>query len=52
MAAPGRVVNFFGSAPVSKAAARIDIGSSRMSIVDLSREKFEQELRRFSRWCE
>jgi hypothetical protein len=33
------LVKVFGSAPVGKAAGRVNVGSSRMSVVDLRREK-------------
>jgi len=46
------LVNVFGGAPVGKAAGRVDIGPSRMSVVDLSREKLKEASRGFSRRCE
>jgi hypothetical protein len=48
----GELVDFFRSAPVSKATGGIDIGPSRMSVVDLCREKLKEALRGFSRWRE
>ena len=42
------LVNLFGSAPFGKAAGGVYIGSSRMSVVDLCREKLEEALRGFS----
>jgi hypothetical protein len=46
------LVNVFGGAPVGEAAGRVHIGSSRMSVVDLCREKLEEASRGFSRRCE
>jgi hypothetical protein len=42
------LVNVFGTAPFGEAARRIHIGPSRMGVVDLCREKFENASRGFS----
>jgi hypothetical protein len=42
------LVKVFGSAPVGEAAGGIHIGPSRMGVVDLCREKFEDASRGFS----
>jgi len=36
------LMNVFGGAPVGKAAGRVQIGPSRMGVVDLCREKLEE----------
>jgi hypothetical protein len=41
----GELVNVFGSAPVGETAGGVHIGSSRVGVVDLSCEKFEEALR-------
>jgi hypothetical protein len=43
------LVKVFGSAPVGEAAGGVNVGSSRMSVVDLCREKLEEAARGFSR---
>jgi len=43
------LVNVFGGAPVGKAARGVQIGSSRVGVVDLCREKLEEASRGFSR---
>jgi hypothetical protein len=43
------LVNVFGSAPVGKAAGGVNVGSSRMRVVDLCGEKLEEAARGFSR---
>ena len=45
----GELVNFFGCAPFGETTGGVDIGSSRMRVVDLRREKLEEALRGFSR---
>jgi hypothetical protein len=42
------LVKVFGSAPVGEAAGRVNVGSSRMGVVDLCREKLEDTSRGFS----
>jgi hypothetical protein len=43
------LVKVFGGAPVGKAAGGVNLGSSRMGVVDLCREKLEEASRGFSR---
>jgi hypothetical protein len=43
------LVNVFGCAPVGKAAGGVNIGPSRMGVVDLCREKLKEAARGFSR---
>jgi hypothetical protein len=43
------LVKVFGSAPVGKAAGGVNVGSSRMGVVDLCREKLKEASRGFSR---
>jgi hypothetical protein len=43
------LVNVFGSAPFGEAAGRVQIGPSRVGVVDLCREKLEEASRGFSR---
>jgi hypothetical protein len=46
------LVKVFGGAPVGEAAGGVNVRSSRMGVIDLGREKFEEASRRFSRRCE
>jgi hypothetical protein len=43
------LLKVFGGAPCGEAAGGVDIGPSRMGIVDLRREKLEEAARGFSR---
>jgi len=43
------LVNVFGGAPFGEAARGVQIGSSRMGVVDLCREKLKEASRGFSR---
>jgi len=43
------LLKVFGGAPFGEAAGGVDIGPSRMAIVDLRREKLEEAARGFSR---
>jgi hypothetical protein len=46
------LVKVFGSAPVGETAGRVNVGSSCMSVVDLSCKKLEEASRGFSCWRE
>jgi hypothetical protein len=44
------LVKVFGSVPAGKTTGRVHIGSSRMGVVDLGREKLEEAARGFNRF--
>jgi hypothetical protein len=43
------LMNLFGSAPVGETADGVNVGSSRVGVVDLGREELEEAFRGFPR---